>query len=245
MSRNDKETNGNSAPSNVSLIPEVRQEEQVTEATSAPQSFHVGPCKPMFPYAVFINELRQLAERGQALFDKQNRAEEDFRRWRYEVADLISRIELQKYRINCRIVYRNIDEHGSYTYAPAPTERLAAFNRDLTDTITEINSLVSHFDKHDAPNVVPSTPPARTLFVDPVGTEPPKPHPPEKITPEWLWRHVTVTLWLQGAVLLAAVFAAGIGLGQSMLYAELSTKIRAPAAMENTLSPSAHVGATH
>jgi hypothetical protein len=195
--------------------------------------------EPMFTYSAFITELRPLTERARNLSDRSNRVEdEDFRRWRHEVTDLISRIEARKYRINCQIVYRNFDELGSYTYTPSRGERLAAYKRDLIDTITELETLISHFDKYGDPRAEPAPPPVRGASVPAVPTEPPKLQPPERVTPAWLWQHGTVTLWIQGLGLLGIAFVAGVGVGKSALYAELSTKVDSPAATASSpLSP--------
>lgn len=187
----------------------------------------------MFTYAAFIEELRGLIERAGSLFDRAKRGEdEDFRRWRHEVTDLISRIESRKYRINCNVVYRVFDEHGSYTYSPSKAERLATYNRDLQDTITELETLVTHFDKYGDPKAEPpaksAAPPSHQALAPPVELS--KLLPPEKVTPAWLWQHATVTLWLQGAGLLAASFAIGLAVGQSALFAELYPRVTSPAA---------------
>ena len=143
----------------------------------------------MFTYAAFVDDLCQLTSRARALFDKPDRVEdEDFRRWRHEVTDLISRIESRKYPINSHIVYRNFDEHGSYSHTPSRSERVAAYNRDLTDTITELETLISHFDKYGDPRADPAQPPAPVPMAAAAPGEPPRLQPPERITPAWLWQ---------------------------------------------------------
>ena len=199
----------------------------------------------MFTYSAFIEELRGLVERARSLFDRPYLGEdEDFRRWRHEVKDLISRIESRKYRINCRVVYRNFDEHGSYTYSPSKAERMSTYNRDLRDTVTELETLVAHFDKYGDPKAEPAPTPAlepvRQAAAAPI--EQSRLHPPEKVTPAWLWQHATVTLWLQGFGLLATSFAAGVAIGQSALYAELFAKVGSPAAPAS--APSAAASST-
>jgi hypothetical protein len=185
----------------------------------------------MFTYAAFIDELRGQLERARSLFDRARLGEdEEFRRWRHEVTDLMSRIASRKYRINCHLVSRNFDAPGSYTHSPSKAERMAAYNRDLRDTITELETLVAHFEKYGDPKAEPTSQlaPESSVTVPPPPIEQPKLRPPEKVTPAWLWQYAPVTLWLQGFGLLAASFVAGVAVGQSALYAELSARVSGP-----------------
>ena len=129
---------------------------------------------------------------------------------------------------------------GSYTYSPSKAERLATYNRDLRDTVTELETLVSHFDKYGDPKAEPvAKPTPEPLQQAVVASLQPRLQSPEKVTPAWLWQHATVTLWLQGVGLLAASFAAGIVVGQSALYADLSAKATSPSATASAPSVAA------
>lgn len=169
----------------------------------------------MLTYKQFIDDLRPLAGEAMALFDSANLHETPrFRKWRHDVTDLIERIEDLSYDVNCSIRTRNFDELGSYTYDPSRRERLAAFNRDLQDTINELTTLIGRFEKYGGPKTVsPPSPSTGELRW------------PEKITAAWLFRHAPIGLWLKFAGLLLAVLLAGITIGQSSLYHELMKKL--------------------
>jgi hypothetical protein len=184
----------------------------------------------MFTYTAFIEELRPLIQRADSLLDRpEMREDDDFRKWRHEVMDLISRIELRNYSINCQIAYRKFNELGLYSHLPSKTARMVTYNRDIRDTITELQTLVTHFDKYgDSKAELAANPAFETtqqsvegLFEKPkIGLQ-----PPEKVTPAWLWEHAPVTLWLQGLGIVGASFLVGVSLGQSAVFAELRERV--------------------
>lgn len=113
----------------------------------------------MLTYNQFIDELRPLIEEGRGLAHLKRMHEDPaFRKWRYEVTDLIDRIEDATYAVNCSIRERRFDERGSYTYNPAQNERLAAYDRDLQDTLVELETIVSRFDKFGEPKGAETAP---------------------------------------------------------------------------------------
>jgi hypothetical protein len=184
----------------------------------------------MFTYTAFIEELRPLIQQANSLLDRPEMREcDEFRKWRHEVMDLISRIELQKYNINCQIAYRKFNELGSYSHSPSKIARMATYNRDIRDTITELQTLVTRFDKYGDPKAEMAANPAfETTQQSAEGLfEKPKirHQPPEKVTPAWLWEHAPVTLWLQGLGIVGASFLVGVSLGQSAVFAELRERV--------------------
>jgi len=113
----------------------------------------------MVTYSQFVDELRTLVDQARTLRDAREMHENPaFRKWRHEVTDLILLMEDAGYSINCSIVSRDFDERGSYTYDPSSKERIAAFNRDLQDTVTELLTIISRFDKFGDPKSKVKTP---------------------------------------------------------------------------------------
>ena len=177
----------------------------------------------MFTYANFIDELKLLLESGRLLRDLPQRGEDrNFRRWHHEVKDLMQRIEAQKYRINHNIYTRRFDCYSSgYGQSPTTKERMAAYNQDLDDTFVELETIISRAEKYGDPKSSPVKAGAPEMA-------PASLQIPDKITAAWLWHHSPISLWLQAISVIAVVFMAGIAVGQSSLYSDL-TKKPAPA----------------
>ena len=101
-------------------------------------------------YKDFIEELRPLYTEARSLFgNEQTHQSHAFRKWRHRVTALISRIEEQGYSVDCNISSRIFDvpSYGSVSRA----ERIAAYDRELQDTLNELESLIEHFDKYGDP----------------------------------------------------------------------------------------------
>lgn len=170
----------------------------------------------MLSYRQVVDELRPLIEQARALFDLDGIHENSaFRKWRHEVTDLIERIEDAEYSVNCSIGERHFDELGSYTYTPSSRDRLAAFNRDLQDTINELATIVERFEKFGDPKAADVVVGAATPL-----------KAPEKITAAWLWDNAPMSLWWIVIVAAVAIFGAGITAGQSSLFKELVEKLK-------------------
>ena len=170
----------------------------------------------MLSYRQFVDELRPLTEQARTLFDLNGIHEnQTFRKWRHEVTDLIERIEDAGYSVNCSIGERRFDELGSYTYTPGPRDRLAAFNRELQDTINELSTIIERFEKFGDPKAADS----------PVAVATPL-KAPEKITAAWLWANASVSLWWIVIVAAVAIFGAGVTVGQSSLFKEIVEKLK-------------------
>ncbi len=170
----------------------------------------------MFSYRQFVDELRPLIEQAGALFDLDDIHENPaFRKWRHEVTDLIERIEDAGRSVNCSIGERRFDDIGSYTYTPSPRDRLAAFNRELQDTINELATIVERFEKFGDRKAADVAVAAATPL-----------EAPEKITAAWLWGNAAMSLWWIVIVAAVAIFGAGITVGQSSLFKELVDKLK-------------------
>jgi len=175
----------------------------------------------MITYENFINELRPLVVRGQALYDRPSRIKDpDFRRWNFEVIDLIDRIRSEKYAVNCSIASRSFASYGG-SYTGSDKSAIDAYNLDLKDTINELEILIQRYDVHGAPNpraprsaaVPTTTEPAEKSSASPSNEL----QPPKHWTLDWLWRHMPVSGWkyiLVGLItLLGMAFTLGMNLG--------------------------------
>ena len=134
-----------------------------------------------------------------------------------ETVQLIESIQNQRYRVKCDIQIRRFNIKGFYELVSDKAKR-ERFETDLTDTIAELEVLISSFDKFGDPNHKPapvlSSEPATPLM------------PPEKVTPAWLWQHASLNLWLTVIALAGSILTAGIALGRSALYDEVVVKLQ-------------------
>jgi hypothetical protein len=168
----------------------------------------------VFTYRDFVEELRPLAAQAIEFWDSlELHNGSEFRKWRHEVSDLIDRIEGVGYSVNCRVDTRQFDEFGGYGYTPSLEDRVEAFNRDLEDTINELETIISRFDKFGDPKSPQQTTTLSSLKI------------PEKITAAWIWNNAPITLWLKLAGISSLIFVAGIALGQSTLYEDVLAKL--------------------
>ena len=171
----------------------------------------------MLTYENFINELRPLVVRGQALYDRPSRIKDpDFRRWNFEIIDLIVRIQSEKYDVNCSIASRSFAYHGG-SYTGSNKLAIDAYNLDLKDTINELEILIQRYDVHGGPN--PRTPrsaavPTKTEPVDKSSAAPSNElQHPKHWTLDWLWRNMPVSGWIYilGGLLTLLVIAFTLG----------------------------------
>ena len=178
-------------------------------------------------YADFIRDLRGLKDEAGALFNlQQTHHDPVFRRWRHRVTALISAIENCGYSIDCSIASRLFDiaTYGSVTW----TKRIERYNRDLQDTVNELDTIIDHFDRYGDPKgqtaAAPALPPLAELEW------------PQKITLSWLFKHAPIDIWLKFAGALGAAFLIGIGFAQTGLYANIQdfwkTKPSGPSAIK-------------
>lgn len=100
-------------------------------------------------YDQFIDALGPLIEEAKSLFDREELDEgQDFRRWRHQVTDLIQRIQDEGYVVNFSMEGRYFDEPY---YMATKQERLDAYNRDLQDTVNELEAVVTGYRQSGEP----------------------------------------------------------------------------------------------
>lgn len=162
-------------------------------------------------YQQFIEALRPLLVEAQGLFSlKELHENPRFRKWRHQVTDLIERIEAQGYTVNSSITTRYFDNPGTYSYTPSDRDRLFAYERDLQDTINELQTIVEGYEKFSDPKVPPQG-----------SKEQKRLEWPDKMTLAWLWHHAHVSVWWWLGGVLVTVFLLGITVGQSTFYAQI------------------------
>lgn|GEM_PF-6571630 len=163
-----------------------------------------------FDYTAFIDELKSLIERGRKFSDSdRNHNSQGYRAWRHEVLDLIHRVNRLRYDINCGIGGRQF-QVMSYATTSAREQR-QAFDRDLEDTLTELELVVSRFDKYGDPKAkaVAAPEPLNPAATAQAPTQPKSLAVPEKVTFAWLWTHVPLTLVGMLLVSYGIVFTTG------------------------------------
>jgi hypothetical protein len=124
-------------------------------------------------------------------------------------------MEGNKYSINCRIDTRWLGEHAWDFDDSTPQEHLAAFNRDLQDTIVELTTIVRRFDKFGDPKRQTATASNATSL-----------KAPEKVTAAWLWNNTSVSVWWTVVAALIVVFGTGVTVGRSTLFSEIVAKLK-------------------
>jgi hypothetical protein len=170
--------------------------------------------RAMLTYRDFVEELRPLTAQAMEFWGSlELNGGLEFRKWRHGVSDLIGRIEEAGYSVYCIIDTRQFDELGGYSHTSSLDERVDAFNRDLEDTITELETVISRFDKFGDPKAPPQADAPTPLQM------------PEKVTAAWIWNNAPITLWWKLAGVAALIFVTGIAIGQSSLYAEVLAKL--------------------
>ena len=174
----------------------------------------------MLTYAAFIDELRTLVPRGKALTGSVGLSENaNFKRWRHETTHIIESIQGHAYPIKCDIRVRRFNIRAIYEPVSDKAKR-ERFETDLIDTITELDVLISSFDKYGDPKYRPPPAPSPEL-AKPLTA-------PEKVTMAWLWQHAPLSLWITVAAAAVSILSIGVALGQSALFAEVVTKLQPP-----------------
>ena len=141
---------------------------------------------------------------SRTLFNKPKLHEDDqFGNWRHRLTDLLRRVSEEGYTVNCNIENRQFDRRATYGYSPSNSDRLTAYNRELRDTIVELETIADHYATLGEPK--------RRL---------PALKYPEKITLGWVWNNASYSLWGWFCGLLAAAFMLGVGVARSPLYAQ-------------------------
>ncbi|MGB8409276.1 MAG: hypothetical protein WCE58_05135, partial [Gallionella sp.] len=136
---------------------------------------------------------------------------------------LISAIEDCGYSIDCSVSSRifQIFAYGSIEQA----EEIARYNRDLQDTVNELETAINLFDKYGDPKgqKQPEAPQRRETELE----------WPQKITISWLSKHTPVDLWLKFVGVLIDAFLLGIGFAQTGLYADFENHWKTNSAEPN------------
>lgn len=112
-----------------------------------------------FDYAAFINELTVLRDSfANPPLNHRTHDSLEFKQWRHQIGDLIERIESRGYDINCRIGQRRfrVMSYG----AISPRELQKAFDNAHAETMIELNTIISNFEKYGDPR---ATSPATAL----------------------------------------------------------------------------------
>jgi len=164
-----------------------------------------------FDYAAFIDELKPLIERGRKFDDSdRSHSSQTYRAWRLELLDLIHRVNRLRYDINCGVEGRWF-QVMSYATTSAREQR-QAFDRDLEDTLTELELVVSRFDKYGDPRAksIALAGPGNPAVTHPTPAKSETLVAPEKVTFAWLWAHVPLKLFGMLLVSYGLVFSAGL-----------------------------------
>jgi hypothetical protein len=169
-----------------------------------------------FDYKTFIDELRVLVAQGHNFAPaEKNALEQPFKRWRLEVVAHLDEILKLGYRPSCRIALRHFRQLPSDWGPDRPDMNLKVFERDMSDTLDELEVLINYFDKHGAP-LAPHAPKGVAIATPPItppATESAPPlKPPETVTLHWVWKHTHWSWPVVAGGTLVTAFAAGYGL---------------------------------
>lgn len=191
----------------------VQSPRRASESRSMRDYF--APVQKPFDYAAFIEQLMAMVDRARA-FTAAERYREDaaFRKWKHEVEDLIARIVRLRYDVNTKLNTRQFQVLGYGSYSKGDQQK--AFNKDLDDTVMELDVVIENYKRHGDPKADKIRPDkglieANAVTAPAAEREPLK--PPEKVTFKWLWEHMSITV---GGTLMAAMgiaFTAGITVG--------------------------------
>nr|BAJ06956.1 hypothetical protein [uncultured bacterium]BAJ06958.1 hypothetical protein [uncultured bacterium] len=160
-------------------------------------------------YSEFIDELRPLLDEAHSLFDEdQTHQSPRFRKWRHQLTTTISIIENLGYTVDCDIASRifQVASYGSVS----KNAQMAAYNRELQDTINEMEIIIEYFDKYGDPKIS-----SQAAASDDRAE---KLEWPTKMTLSWLFNHAPIKLWLQFGGILITVFLLGVGFAQTRAY---------------------------
>ncbi|MCU7864191.1 MAG: hypothetical protein KZQ92_09475 [Candidatus Thiodiazotropha sp. (ex Lucinoma borealis)] len=165
-------------------------------------------------YEEFIRELIILIDQAKEMFNLRKRdSDPQFRAWRHSASDLIQRIKKEGYDVNSAINGRVFDIRMGYWSDPTPKECIAVYNRDLQDTINEFQTIVTRFNAYGEPT---------RANIDANNTE--NLRLPEKVTYRWIRDFVPIHLWFSAVGVLVAIFSAGVYIGQTSFYKDITTK---------------------
>ena len=188
--------------------PDASVPHAIENLTPAPDATATAVMPKPFDYAAFVNELRILRDSYANPPSNHRTCDSgEFKQWRHQVSDLIGRIELMGYNINCRI---NSRQFRVIAYAVTSTrEQQAAFDKAHADTMIELNTIISNFEKYGDPHGTSRTPvqTPSPSYSAPIQT------PPLEWTKDatlmWYLKNTPLrTLWTFGTIFVAAMGAA-------------------------------------
>jgi len=108
----------------------------------------------VFTYEQFVNEIRALLNEGKNLRGAQKRDQDpSFRKWRLKLQDNIRRIKDQGFEVNCKSKYRNYGASSDEYFGSSSDALNSLYNRELEDTLNELNLIVENFDKYGPPKI--------------------------------------------------------------------------------------------
>lgn len=174
-----------------------------------------------FDYAAFIEDIAPLIAQAKAFGVGDRRQDGDvFRAWRHKVEDLLVKIKRTHVDVSCDLDQRQF-RVMSYSSVSAK-DQLSAFDRDLRDTLVELDHIVSWYEKYGEPKLrrgsfqqaAKASPEAVVAVVAP----PIKPADPEwpqkeKLTLHWLFTNMPASAWAWLALFVGGAFTLGVTVG--------------------------------
>lgn len=183
-----------------------------------------APSPRQFDYEAFIDELKPLIEQTESFGTADRRQDSEvFRAWRHRVSSLTTRISRTHVDSDTNLEHRQflVLSFGSVS----ANEQLKAFNRDLTDTLVELNHIVEQHTKFGEPKLRPgadrkaeSRATGSALRAAPSEAQLDKPAVPEwpakeKLTLHWLFKHMPASAWVWLTLFVGGAFTLGVTVG--------------------------------
>lgn len=152
-----------------------------------------------FNYINFINEIAVSITEAKNLSPK-DWDTEAFRKWRHKLLDSICRIEEQGYKVNCNLSVRRFRVFGYGITSKFEQDNI--FNKDLADTINELELIIEQYKNYGDPSLNKSDSQKNTAEIKAIEVT-------EKITMRWLFDHMPIKGWVAIIGLLAGTFVLG------------------------------------
>ena len=167
----------------------------------------------MLTYPVFIRELQRLVDEAVELRDADDMDEDpDFRKWRHDVQALLHQIAQVRYLLPTQVAIQQRSFGGligDFEYE----QLFWYYQRDIDDTINELNFIIDSYAKYGEPTKSPSTSANDNEF-----------EYPSKITVAWLHQHVPYKFWLSLGGIILAAFVLGVKVGDTQFYRDLKAE---------------------
>jgi len=165
-----------------------------------------------------LADLERLIREGKLLSESaRDHLDPDFRRWRHESESLVAAIG--SFGMTLAGPYKSGGRFYQAGYIGAtPAEQRAAFRRDLSDSIIELEFIAKNFGRFDPkPGRDGEVAKAAPLEM------------PESVTFAWLFRNVPVRIWFSFGALLVAAFLLGVRVANTPLFEQLAQFLGASA----------------